>query len=118
MANKVYPLKKSASYRNVAAKGFRKKLSNWLFIQLIASVDSKNYFGVTVSRKVGNAVIRNKLKRWVKNCVRTEAWPRSYEAHTIVCVFKQQASDEFYKDLEYKEFLRVFSSLREKNSKT
>jgi ribonuclease P protein component len=29
-------------------------------------------FGITVSRKVGNAVVRNRVKRWIREAIRHE----------------------------------------------
>jgi ribonuclease P protein component len=75
------------------------------------SPDSKNYFGVTASRKVANSVIRNKLKRWVRNCVRNEKWPEKYDAHIFVFVFKPQAEDKFFSKKTYSEFLEVYRKI-------
>ena len=78
------------------------------------SKDAKNYFGITASRKVANSVVRNKLKRWVRNCVQSEIWPEKYDSCTIVFVFKPQADAEFFSKLEYKEFKDIFSRLQTK----
>lgn len=34
--------------------------------------EEQSRFGVTVSRKVGNAVIRNRVKRWLREAIRKE----------------------------------------------
>lgn len=111
MANKPYPLKRSSSFKEVALKGTKKRLSAWVTLQLMPSSDSKNYVGITVSRKVGNAVIRNKLKRWVRNCVQTEKWPEKYSSYIFVFVFKQQADAEFFSKKRYSDFCELFKKI-------
>ena len=111
MANKPYPLKRSSSFREVALKGNKKRLSSWVTLQLMPSLDAKNYFGVTASRKVANSVIRNKLKRWVRNCVQTEPWPEKYESYVFVFVFKQQAEHTFFTKQKYSEFLEIYRKI-------
>lgn len=111
MANKAYPLKKSSSYREVAQKSKKLRLSKWLTLQVMPSFDSNNYFGITISRKVANSVIRNKLKRWVKNCVQNEKWPAKYNAYIFVFVFKPQAEPKFFSNLQYKEFKEIYAGI-------
>ena len=112
MANRTtYPLKKSSSFREVALKGKKKRLSAWLILQMMPSQDSKNYYGVTVSRKVANSVVRNKLKRWVRNCVYAEKWPEKYNGYTFVFVFKPQAEDGFFSKREFSEFKELFQKI-------
>ncbi len=111
MASKPYPLKRSSIFREVSLNSKKKRLSSWLTVQLMPSADSKNYFGVTVSRKVANSVIRNKLKRWVRNCVQTEKWPEKLNAHIIVFVFKQQADSGFFSNKKYSEFVELFKNI-------
>ncbi len=111
MANKVYPLKRSSSFKEASALGKKLKLTSWLVLHIIDSKDSKNYFGITASGKVGNAVIRNKLKRWVRNCVRTESWPEKLQSKTVVFVFRSQTKSDLFNELKYAEFLQVFKRL-------
>lgn len=111
MANKPYPLKRSSSFKEVALNGTKKRLSAWVTLQLMPSSDSKNYVGITVSRKVGNAVIRNKLKRWVRNCVQSEKWPEKYNSYIFVFVFRQQTDDEFFSKKRYSDFCELFKKI-------
>lgn len=111
MANKVISLKKSSSFKKVASLGRRIKLSPWLTVQILKSDDSKNYVGVTASAKVGNAVTRNKLKRWVRACVQTEQWPESLQSKTVVFVFRAHVDGQFYSKIKYSEFLQLFKKL-------
>lgn len=111
MANKFYPLKRSSNFKEAATLGKKQRLASWLTIHVIESPDSKNYLGVTASRKVGGAVIRNKLKRWVRNCVRTEKWPTKLDAKTVVFVFRAQTNESFYSNVKYAEFKELFKKL-------
>jgi ribonuclease P protein component len=124
VANKPHPLKKSSSFREAAIKGSKKRLSAWVHLQILPSEDSRCYYGITISRKVANSVTRNKLKRWVRNCVQTEKWPEKFNAHTLVFVFKPkfnahtlvfvfkpQAEDKFFSKREYSEFKALFNRI-------
>jgi ribonuclease P protein component len=67
-------------------------------------------FGVTASRKVGSAVVRNKLKRWVREYLREFAsrsnqTGSSFEV-TINIIFKP-IDQGFYKGLKFEEFRKA-----------
>lgn len=62
-------------------------------------------FGVTASRKVGPAVVRNKLKRWSREYFRAFLVAgKSIEAD-INIIFKPMESN-FYKGLSHEEFVK------------
>ena len=61
-------VKENTLFNNIIANG--KKISNKYFI--ICSLEKdypKNNYGIAVGKKIGNAVIRNKLKRQVRNII-------------------------------------------------
>ena len=101
------PIKKSSDFSRINLKGKRIKLCPWLTLLVHQSEDDKSYFGLTVSRKIGKAVTRNKLKRWVRNCVLKESWPSQFKGKQVVFLFRAQ-SDDFFKKLEFKEFKRIY----------
>lgn len=114
VASKTHPLKKSSSFKEVAINSRKLRLSSWLTLQVMPSPDSNNYYGVTASRKVAGSVVRNKLKRWVRNCVRSEKWPDKYNGYVFVFVFKPQAEPKFFSNLEFKEFKTLFAKIDSK----
>lgn len=62
-------------------------------------------FGVTASRKVGSAVVRNKLKRWCRDYFRAFlSAGKSFEAD-INIIFKPMDAN-FYKGLSHAEFIK------------
>lgn len=109
--NKLTAIKKSSDYLEISKLGKRIHLSKWLVLQILDSDDQKSYYGITVSKKVGNAVIRNKLKRWIKNFSKTENWPEELCFKKTVFVFRSQ-NDGFYKKLEYFELKELFKKTK------
>lgn len=62
-------IRRSADFSRLKSEGSRLRINDWLLL----SFDRNNLeilrFGVTVPGKVGNAVLRNRLKRWVKSFI-------------------------------------------------
>lgn len=63
-------------------------------------------FGVTASRKVGSAVVRNKLKRWVREYFRSFLVAGNSLEADINLIFKPMEAN-FYKGLPYEEFVKA-----------
>lgn len=63
-------------------------------------------FGVTASRKVGNAVVRNKLKRWSKEYFRVSLVAEKPLEIDINIIFKPMEAN-FYKGLAHGEFVKA-----------
>jgi len=106
--SQLYPLKKSSEFAEISKKGTRHRLSKWLTLAVLGSTDGNSYFGMTVSSKVGIAVLRNKLKRWVRHSVRNEKWPENLQGKSVVFMFRAQP-DGFYKKLTYGEFRQTIA---------
>lgn len=67
MKNK-YIVKKTKDFNNIINNG--KFVKNNIFIvYYLPSEDNKMYFGFAVGKKIGNAVIRNKVKRRLRMLV-------------------------------------------------
>ena len=103
-------LKGSISFKKVLKQGKYKSNNNISIYAKKNMQDNNNYLGICVSKKHGNSVLRNKLKRWVR-----EAY-YSYEndlntGFSIIVLFKknidinnidyfaikQEINDLFYK---------------------
>ncbi len=64
-------LRKSSDFRRIQEQGRRVRQAHLLVVYLPATQGSSR-FGLTVSRKVGNAVVRNRVKRWLREAIRRE----------------------------------------------
>lgn len=63
------PLKKNDDFRSVYKKG-RSKAERFLIIYVMKNGMETNRIGISVSKKVGNSVVRHRVKRLVKECYR------------------------------------------------
>ena len=68
---KDYRVRKRITFQEVQRRGSRKRASCFLALYIHGS-GTKSRIGITVSKKVGNAVIRNKVKRWIREGLRRE----------------------------------------------
>lgn len=63
-------IKRSSDFLLIKESGQKKLLSAWLLLSYKKNSLDTWRFGTTASRKTGPAVIRNKLKRWVRSYFR------------------------------------------------
>ena len=91
-------LKKNEQFREVYKKG--KSFANkYLVIYVLENNQNKNYLGISVSKKVGNSVVRHHLARLIRE---------SYRLHEdmfnsgldIVVVARKSAASISYHDME------------------
>ena len=64
-----------------------------------------NFLGIVVSKKVGNSVVRHKVKRRIKECYRLHE-ERFNSGFDIVIVAKAKSTEASYQDME-KNLLRL-----------
>jgi len=98
-------LKRSSDFLFLKKNGKRVSPTKWLLISYLSSSRGLE-FGITASRKVGNAVIRNKLKRWVREYFRDMVKSGSPFEATINIIFKPM-DQGFYKGLSFEEFKKA-----------
>ncbi len=86
MATKLQRLKRRAEFLRVAAKG-RKAAVHGLVLQALPRPDDHALrIGFTVTKKVGNAVIRNRTRRRLKEAARLLLQGRDVKGYDLVLI--------------------------------
>ncbi|WII73019.1 ribonuclease P protein component [Bdellovibrio sp. 22V] len=99
-------IKRSSEFLSLKQSGKRYWPTKWLLLNYQKNSVGQLRFGVTASRKVGSAVVRNKLKRWSREYFRASLVAgKSIEAD-INIIFKPMESN-FYKGLPHEEFVKA-----------
>jgi len=84
-------LKKSRDFRRVQGRGRKIRQPNLMLLVLPGQV-SQTRIGLTVSRRVGNAVIRNRVKRWLREGLRHQ-YPSIEGCWDVVVIAHPSASE-------------------------
>ena len=92
-------LKRRSDFLNIKQQGQFLHVNTWLGVSFIKSQQHTLRWGWTLSKKIGNAVTRNRLKRWGKEFVRRQEG----SGVDVNLIFKNKGK-EFYKQLSHEEF--------------
>lgn len=96
--NKVYSLRKNQEFQLVYKQG--KSYANRLLVMYIKENGTQeNKIGISVSKKVGNSIIRHRIKRLVKESYRLHL-EEIKTGYDIVVVARNTAKEKDYSDIE------------------
>ena len=89
-------LKENREFSRIIGK--YKPIKNFTYILYKEEIEEKGYyFGISVSKKVGNAVIRNKIKRQIKNILDKNTYEKNFKC---IIIIKKQIIDKSFIDRE------------------
>ncbi len=112
MASERFPrslrLRRSEDYKRVQRKGRRRHAPHLVMVWLNADRE-KPRFGMAVSRKVGNAVVRNRVKRWLRESFRKQRGDLTNL--DAVFIARPSASDATYSEI-FEQVGNLFDALR------
>jgi ribonuclease P protein component len=103
--SKIRPLRltKSADFETLKQKGFRISSRPWLLANFLHNKGAGLRVGWTVPVYVGSAVIRNRLKRWIREDLKKLSSEILDISIDVNLVLKRQ-NGEFYRELNHKDF--------------
>ena len=91
-------LKKNKDFQTVYRQG-KSYANKYLVLYIMGNQTEKNRIGISVSKKVGNSVVRHHLTRLIRESYRLqeECFQRGYD---LVVIARQSAKDVTYKEME------------------
>jgi ribonuclease P protein component len=102
-----YRIRRSSDYDRIWREGQRYHTRH--FVVIVSSSRDCSRLGITVSRKIGNAVCRNLLKRWIRELFRRH--PKRFRLFLDISIIaKRQAGHLSHLQLD-RELLTVFARL-------
>lgn len=110
---KINIVKKNTEFNNIMKIG-KKYSSDIFYVYVVDNPYNFNRYGISVSKKVGNAVTRNKYKRRIKDII--DDIDINFKGKNIVLISRPKL--RFY-DYDYikNNIINLFSMIGEKNEK-
>jgi ribonuclease P protein component len=106
--NKEKIIKNNETYSEIISTG--KSIKNKYFSVYFKKSDNDNKYGITIPKKVGKAIVRNKLKRQTKNIIITNEI-NIQKKYNYVIIVKEATLSLSYNDM-VNELLDLFKKVR------
>lgn len=99
---KEYRIKKNEEFQSIIRK--KQSLSNRYFVVYYRKTDKHLRVGISVSKKLGNAVVRNKVKRQVRMMAQ-EVFDKDQNIDLIIIVRNQFLKNSYADNLKELQFI-------------
>lgn len=91
-------LKKNADFRYVYQNG-TSRANRYLVMYVLENGTEKNRIGISVSKKVGNSIVRHRLTRLIRESYRLNEG-RFSRGYDLVVIARERARGESFRDIE------------------
>ncbi len=99
-------IKRNSEFISLKQNGYRVWPTKWLLLNYNRNNLNTLRLGVTASRKVGSAVVRNKIKRWCREYFR-DFLKSGNNLEIDINIICKPIDQGFYKGLGYDEFKKA-----------
>jgi ribonuclease P protein component len=96
----VESLKKNKEFKKVYENGKSYATRNLVIYCLNYEKGKKNRYGLSVSKKIGNAVVRNKLKRRLREIIREFEKEKEFKGYDIIFIARKPVIQIGYQHLK------------------
>lgn len=94
--NSKYIIRKNEEFEFIMKNGICKK-NNYFVIYYKDRKEENNRYGISVSKKIGNAVVRNKIKRRIKDILLKNTIKNNYD---YVIIIRKAINDLSYEEMK------------------
>lgn len=105
-------INKNSDFLYLKEKGIKFWAASWMLFSVDAEYDPnspKSQVGFILSRKVGNAAVRNRVKRWLRQEL-AEFLKENPELKVKFSIFIKPMSEDFYKKMSFLNFKKVLNN--------
>lgn len=88
---RIEPITKRADFLRISAQGRKLAVSSFILLAAEAPKDADVRLGLTVTKKLGNAVVRNRIKRRLREAFRQTAPGSATLGHDYVLIARKNA---------------------------
>lgn len=110
---KIYVVKNNREFNNIINNGNKYK-SNFFTLCIMNNNFNYNRYGIAISKKIGNAVIRNKYKRQIKDII--DDIKISISGYDLVLIAKVNIKTSNYNNIK-DDIIKLFNEIGEKYEK-
>lgn len=110
---KINIVKSNLEFNNIIHKG-NKYVSNIFYTYVLINNYNYNRYGIAISTKIGNAVIRNKYKRQIKDII--DKIKINTYGYDIIFIARQQINQKNYLQIK-EDIIKIINMIGEKNEK-
>lgn len=93
-------LKKNKDFNKVYNHGKSYATRNLVLYLLAAPENDDNRYGLSVSKRIGNAVVRNKLKRRLREVIREFEKKYDFKSYDIIFIARNPVVDLNYQQIK------------------
>ena len=94
----------SSDFQRLKQKGMKVYPNKWMCLSFMKNNQTKMRLGWTISKFIGPAVVRNKLKRWYRQFFR-EKLQKYNNLYVDINIILKPCDKNFYKKLKYTELI-------------
>lgn len=103
MANKLVTLRRKSDFQSLKEQGKRASTTRWLLAVFLKNDLDHSRFGWTIPKQVGPSVVRNRLKRWLRDYFRDKTFLKSIDINVVIRAHEK----DFFKHIEHSDFIKV-----------